>query len=229
MSEFFSPRSDPYLRGVGLSVVNLEREATAGLVRASKYMLLSSIITSASILWILAYLLTRLANILTSQDMLEEIQRTALYLTLNPQVQAAMLCMAAGFLVSLYATFAEFVPALRDLGVSAGGLSTAAGLISAGLILTVVFFAVPMVLLPILYGAGSYPYLGVVISALPLGGIVTYLISYVGFLLAFVRLGDLTGRTGFTVAGVLVLVSLFIQPLAPIAWLIALTTARRLL
>lgn len=215
------------LEGVGLVGATVTRELVVGLARASKYMLLSALIISSSILWIVIYFLTRLEHVLALQNTFENFQQTVLYLTANPQLQAAMLGMAFGFLTSLYAIFAEFVPALREFG--GGGLSTAANTIAAGFVLTVVFFAVPMMLLPIYYGVGPYPRLSYLLSLLPLGGIVTYLISYVGSLLALVRLGDLTGETGFTVAGVLLLVSVFIQPLSPVGWLIVFAAARRLL
>lgn len=215
------------LEGVGLAEFAVTRELAVGLARASKYMLLSTLIISSSILWITIYVLNHLGYVLAPQNTFENFQQTVLYLTANPQFQAAMLGMAFGFLIGLYATFAEFIPTLREFG--GGGLSTAASMIATGFILTVVFFAVPMMLLPIYYGVESHLHLSVLLSVLPLGGIVTYLVGYVGFLLALVRLGDLTGETSFTVAGVLALVSTFIQPLGPVAWLIVFTSARRLL
>ncbi len=211
-----------------MSSIDTSREWIVGLVRASKYLTLSSLLLNLSLLWALACLLSGLVNVLTPQNTFEELQRRIAILMLNPQLQVAVLGVVVGFLVGLYAIFAELIPSLKELEGYVESLRTSLALASIGLILTVALLAVPMSLSPFLYFTSTNPALYLVLSALPLGSLITYFISYLGFLLTYVKLGAFTGRSGFTAVGVLLLLSTFITPMGFIAWLISFITARDL-
>lgn len=211
-----------------MSSIDTSREWVVGLVRASKYLTLSGLLLNLSLLWVLICLLSSLMGILTAQNTFEELQRRVATLMLNPQLQVAVLGVVIGFLVSLYAIFAELIPSLKELEGYVESLRTSLALISIGLILTITLLTVPITLSPLLYFTSTNPTLYFILSALPLGSLITYFVSYLGFLLTYVKLGALTGRSGFTVVGVLLLLSTFIIPVGFIAWLISFITARDL-
>ncbi|MGC8975001.1 MAG: hypothetical protein ACP5KB_02250 [Thermoprotei archaeon] len=210
--------------------LEIQRGWIAGFYRASKYLVVATLLESImifSFLWwlIVVYLRFFLSNGPNFVDVSKELS----LLSLSPQTQLIMLGSVISSLLWLYAVFGEMVPSLRELEVQGVSLGSSPTMIVVGTIATLTQVAIQVTILSIAYLILTDIVILMITYLLALGTLVTYLLAHVGFFLVLDKLGHVLSNKRFVVAGVLVLVSAFIFFLGPVAWFISFMTARNLL
>lgn len=208
----------------------IQRGWLAGFYRASKYLLVATLLETILLFLLLWWLIGVYPGFfLVDEHSLFNVGRELSLLMLSPQIQLIMLGFVINFLLWLYAVFSEVVPSLRELESQGVSLGTSLTMIVVGTIATLTLVAIQTTILSIAYLILTDIIVLIAIYVLVLVTLVTYLLTYIGFFLVFDKLGHLLSSKRLTVAGVLVLISAFIIFLGPIAWLISFTTLRNLL
>lgn len=207
----------------------VQRAWLAGFYRASKYLVVATLLENMLFLLLLWLIGVYLGFFLAGEHDLVNVGRELSFLVLSPQIQLIMLGFVIGFLIWLYAVFGEMIPSLRGLETQGVSLGTSLTMVFVGTIVTLTLTAIQITILSIAYLILSSIIALMTIYLLTLGTLVAYLITHVGFFLVHDKLGHLLGSKKLVVAGVLVLISAFIIFLGPIAWFISFTTLRRLL
>ncbi|GEM_PF-1012406 len=206
-----------------------QRESLTSLYRASKYLIIATVIENIAFFLLLWWLLSTYLRFLVSGHDLMDLSRGLPLLLLSPQTQLIMLSLAASLLIWLYAVFGEMIPALRELETREAGLRTPLTMVSWGFIAALTLVAIQMTILPIMYLVIADLIAYLITYLLVIGILITYLLAYIGFFLIFERLSRVLGDKRFVIVGVLILVSAFIFFLGPVAWFISFQTLRDLL
>lgn len=209
----------------------VQRGWLAGFYRASKYLLVATLLETTLFFLLLWWLVGVYLSFFSvdGHDPLD-VGRELTLLTLSPQIQLIMLGFVISLLLWLYAVFGEAVPSLRELETQGVDLGTPLTIVVAGTITTLTLVATQITILSIT----AYLMLADVVAlisiyVIALAALVAYILTYVGFFLVFDRLGNLLSSKRLVTAGVLVLVSAFIIFLGPVAWFVSFTTLRDLL
>jgi len=206
-----------------------QRELLTGLYRASKYLVIATVLENVSLFSLLWWLISAYLRFLVSEHDLIDWGRGLSFLILSPQLQLIMLCLSASLLLWLYAVFGEMIPALRELEVQEVGLGAPVTMVTAGFAVALTLTAIQMTILSIIYLIIADLLTYLITYLLVIGILVAYLLAYIGFFLIFERLSRVLGDKRFVTAGVLILVSAFIFFLGPVAWFISFRTLRDLL
>lgn len=201
-----------------------------GFCRASKYLMIATLIENVLLFLLLWWLISVFLSFFSfgRQDFLD-LSEGLTHLMLNPQMQLIMLGSMISYLLWLYAVFGEMIPSLRELEYQGVSLGSSLTMVIIGTIATLTLIAIQVTILSLAYLVVSGITALLTIYLLAFGILVAYLLTYVGFFLVFDRLGRFLGVRRFVSAGVLVLVSAFIIFLGPVAWFISFTTTRKLL
>ncbi|MEO3993194.1 MAG: hypothetical protein QN229_02635 [Desulfurococcaceae archaeon TW002] len=211
-------------------VHGIQRGWLTGFCRASKYLMIATLIKNILLFLLLWWLIGIFLGFfsLGRQDFLN-LGEELTFLTLNPQMQLIMLGSMISYLLWLYAVFGEMVPSLRELESQGISLGNSLNIVIVGAIATLILTAVQITILSLVYLILSNVIALLIIYLLAFSILITYVLTYIGFFLVFDKLGHLLGVRRLVTAGVLVLISAFIIFLGPIAWFISFMTARKLL
>ncbi|MFN3268026.1 MAG: hypothetical protein ACK416_02075 [Zestosphaera sp.] len=207
-----------------------QRGWLVGFCRASKYLVIATLIEDVLLFLLLWWLISIFLSFfsLGRQDFLD-LSKGLTYLMLNPQMQLIMLGFMISYLLWLYAVFGEMIPSLRVLESQGISLGSSLTMVIIGTIVTLTLIAIQVTILSLTYIVLSDVTALITTYLLAFGILVAYLLMYVGFFLVFDKLGRFLGVGRLVTAGVLVLVSAFIIFLGPVAWFISFTTTRKLL
>ncbi len=206
-----------------------QRESLTGLYRASKYLVIATVIENIAFFLLLWWLLNTYLRFLVSGHDLMDLGKWLPLLVLSPQMQLIMLSFATSLLIWLYAVFGEMIPALRELETRETGLRTPLTMVSWGFIAALTLTAIQMTISSIIYLVIADLITYLITYLLAISILTTYLLAYIGFFLIFEKLSRVLGDKRFVTVGVLVLVSAFIFFLGPVAWFISFQTLRDLL
>lgn len=211
-------------------IYGVQRGWVAGFYRASKYLLVATLLETILLFLLLWWLIGfYLGFFLVDEHNLLNVGRELSLLILSPQIQLIMLGFVISFLLWLYAVFGEVVPSLRELETQGVSLGASPTMIAVGTIATLTLVAIQTTILSIAYLILTDIIALIAIYMLALATLVAYLLTYIGFFLVLEKLGHLLGSKRLVVAGVLALTSAFIIFLGPVAWFISFTTLRNIL
>ncbi|MEM1900319.1 MAG: hypothetical protein QXN90_07160 [Zestosphaera sp.] len=207
-----------------------QRGWLAGFYRASKYLVIATLLESILFFSLLWWLIgVYLSSFFTGERNFFDLGREFPLLLLSPQIQLITLGFMIGFLMWLYAVFGEMIPSLRELENQGVNLGASLTMVFAGTVATLTLAAIQLTISLAIYLILSNITVLIVIYSLSLGVLVTNLLVYVGFFLIFDKLGHVLNNKRFVIAGVLVLISAFIFFLGPVAWFISFVTVRNIL